>query len=122
MKHNKDEIHTVQAHAAGGREDSASCGSDGHLEAWLSSFALSRGGNEGDSATATLNMTLAMVATGTVLATSAFAQAANEIPGSTAANGTATTIVTPLAEAQPAPRVLVDAPLAEPLARGVVVL
>ena len=122
MMHNRDGIHMVQAHAAGGRLDGASCGSDGHPKVWLSSFALSRGGNEGDSATATLIKTLTAVATGTVLATSAFAQAANEVPRSTAANGTATTIVTPLAEAQPPPRVLVDAPLAEPLARGVVVL
>jgi hypothetical protein len=85
-------------------------------------YALRSGGNKGDNAMTNLIQTLAVVAAGTVLATSAFAQPPSEVRGPAAANGTATTVVTPLAEAQPPPKVLVDPPLPEPLARGVVVL
>jgi hypothetical protein len=57
--------------------------------------------------------TLAAVAVGTVLATSAFAQSAGEVLG-----------LTPWepVENEPAPKLIVDPPLAEPLARGAVVI
>ena len=54
--------------------------------------------------------TLATVAVGTVLATSAFAQSASEIRG-----GSPYIAI----ENEPAPRLIVDAPLAEGLAQGV---
>ena len=54
---------------------------------------------------------------------SAFAQTPqSEVLGPAAASGTTAAGVIPLADAQPTPRIIVDPPLAEPLARGVVVL
>jgi len=56
-------------------------------------------------------------------ASGAFAQTpSSEVPGPAAASGTIAAGVVPLAEAQPPARIIVDPPLAEPLARGVVVL
>jgi hypothetical protein len=56
---------------------------------------------------------LAAVAVGTLLATSAFAQSATEVPSPS-----------PLVaiENEPAPKLIVDAPLGEPLARGAAVI
>ena len=59
----------------------------------------------------TLTKTLAAVAAGAVLATSAFAQSAREIRGPSP--------YVPV-DNEPAPRLIVDAPLPGPLARGVV--
>jgi Family of unknown function (DUF6130) len=57
--------------------------------------------------------TLAAVAAGAVLATSAFAQSATEVPGAS-----------PLVaiENEPAPKLIVGTPLPEPLARGVALI
>jgi hypothetical protein len=57
--------------------------------------------------------TLAAVAVGSVLATGAFAQSAKEILGPTPFE---------TVENEPAPRLIVDAPLPEPLARGAAVI
>jgi hypothetical protein len=54
--------------------------------------------------------TLATVAVGTVLATSAFAQSAKEIRGGSPY---------PAIENEPAPKLIVDPPLAEGLAQGI---
>ena len=63
-----------------------------------------------------------LAAATTVCASGAFAQTASEVLGPAAASGTTAARVVPLAEAQPPARIVVDPPLAEALARGVVVL
>jgi len=57
-----------------------------------------------------------------VCASGAFAQTPSEALGPAAASDTTAAGVVPLPEAQPPARILVDPPLAEPLARGVVIL
>jgi hypothetical protein len=66
--------------------------------------------------------TLGAVAVGAMLATSALAQTGSEVLRPGAANGTTAAGVIPLAVAPPPAKIVVDPPLAEPLARGVVVL
>jgi Family of unknown function (DUF6130) len=66
--------------------------------------------SKGETAMAMLTKTLAVVAAGTVLAASAFAQTAREILGAS-----------PYVEIdkEPAPKLIVDPPLPEGLARGI---
>ena len=65
---------------------------------------------------------LSLLAATMVCASGAFAQTASEVLGPAAASGTTAAGVAPLAEAQPPAGIGVDPPLAEALARGVVVL
>ena len=63
-----------------------------------------------------------LAAASMVCASGAFAQTASEVLGPAAASGTTAAGVIPLAMEQPLARIVVDPPLAEPLARGLVVL
>jgi hypothetical protein len=65
---------------------------------------------------------LSLLAATMVCASGAFAQTASEVLGPAAASGTTAAGVAPLAEARPPAGIVVDPPLAEALARGVVVL